>query len=51
MNTLLDTLLNAARNRVRYIRTRNELDRLPLDARLDLDIHDTRAVAKRAIWG
>jgi uncharacterized protein YjiS (DUF1127 family) len=41
------------RNRAAYRRTISELKRLPLDARLDLDIYDAEipAIARRAVYG
>ncbi len=51
MTNLFDTLITAARNRARYIRTHAALAQLPLDSLLDLDIYDIKATAKRAVWG
>ncbi|MGP3697085.1 hypothetical protein [Rhodobacter sp. NSM] len=51
MMTLIQPILTSLRDRARYRRTRAELARLPLDIRLDLDIHDVDAFARRAVWG
>ncbi len=51
MTTLLNTLVTAARNQARFIRTRAALASLPLDSLLDLNIHDVDATARRAVWG
>ncbi|HEX9858787.1 MAG TPA: hypothetical protein VGA75_10570 [Paracoccaceae bacterium] len=51
MLTMIEKLKSAARNQMRYRQTRAELARLPLDSRLDLDIHDVNETARRAIWG
>jgi len=49
--TLLDTMRTAARNRVNFLRTRAALAKLPMETRLDLDIQDIDAAARRAVWG
>lgn len=51
MTRFFDTLIIAARKRASYNRTRAELARLPLDVRLDLEIHDIDETARRAVWG
>jgi hypothetical protein len=51
MTHFIETMLTAARKRAQYSRTRAELARLPLDSRLDLDIYDIDATARRAVWG
>ncbi|ABA79120.1 hypothetical protein GQF56_07465 [Rhodobacter sphaeroides] len=51
MKTLIAPILEALRNQARFRRTRAALASLPLDARLDLDIYDIDATARRAIWG
>jgi uncharacterized protein YjiS (DUF1127 family) len=53
MLAMFEQLMTAARNQVRYQRTRSELSRLPLDTRLDLDIYegDIDRIARRAVWG
>jgi hypothetical protein len=48
---MIDDMLGALRKYRLYRHTRNELARLPLDSRLDLDIYDIDAVARRAVWG
>jgi uncharacterized protein YjiS (DUF1127 family) len=50
---IISTLKTAARKRAAYNRTVAELEALPLDVALDLDIHrgDARAIARRAIYG
>ena len=53
MRTLIDTLRNRLRARARYLRTRDEIARMPLDVALDLDIHpgDADRIARRAVYG
>lgn len=53
MMSMIETLMTAARNQVRYRRTVEELSRLPLDSRLDLDIYegDIPRIARQAVWG
>ncbi|WP_101340050.1 DUF1127 domain-containing protein [Cereibacter azotoformans] len=51
MKTLIQPILAALRDHARYRRTRAELARLPIDTRLDLDIYDVDAFARRAVWG
>lgn len=51
--TYFAKLSNAARKRAEFRRTVAELDALPLDLKLDLDIDHDRAVslARQAVYG
>lgn len=53
MFTMIESLKAAARKRADYIRTRNEIARLPLDIALDLDIYpgDAAKIARKAVYG
>jgi uncharacterized protein YjiS (DUF1127 family) len=53
MFTVINQLMTAARNHARYIRTRDEIARMPLDVALDLGIYrgDADAIARQAVWG
>jgi hypothetical protein len=53
MLTMLETLKDAARKRAAYVRTRDEIARMPLDVALDLDIYpgDAEAIARKAVYG
>lgn len=53
MFTMIESLKTAARKRADYIRTRNEIARLPLDIALDLDIYpgDAAKIAHAAVYG
>ena len=53
MKTLMTTMKTAARNRLAYHRTVTELQHLPLDVALDLDINpgDARRIAHKAVYG
>ena len=50
---IISTLKTAARKRAAYNRTVAELEALPLDVALDLDIYrgDARKIARRAVYG
>jgi hypothetical protein len=50
---IISTLKTAARKRAAYNRTVAELEALPLDVALDLDIYrgDARKIAHRAVYG
>ncbi len=52
MKTLFSRLQTALRNYARYIATRNEIARLPLDIALDLGIYrgDADKIARKAVW-
>ncbi|WP_165019437.1 hypothetical protein [Rhodobacter sp. SGA-6-6] len=53
MLTMIETLKEAARKRAAYVRTRDEIARLPLDVALDLDIYpgDAARIAREAVYG
>jgi uncharacterized protein YjiS (DUF1127 family) len=52
MKTLIKKLQTALQNRARYIATRNEIARLPLDVALDLGLFrgDADQIARKAVW-
>ena len=52
MQGVLATVSKAIRRRMAYRRTVAELQRLPIDTALDLDIHhgDAARIARRAIY-
>ncbi|MDN5788506.1 hypothetical protein [Pseudorhodobacter sp.] len=52
MMKLIKNLKIAARNYARYIATRNEIARMPLDVALDLGIFrgDADKIARKAVW-
>lgn len=53
MLTMIERLTTAARKRASYLRTRNEIARLPLDVALDLDLYpgDAARIAREAVYG
>lgn len=53
MTTLINRLKDAADKRSRFLRTRDEIARMPLDVALDLDIHpgDADRIAFDAVYG
>ena len=53
MKHLVSNLTDAARKRVAYRRTVAELQNLPIDIALDLDIdkNDARRIAYKAVYG
>ena len=53
MFTVIDHLMTAARNQARFVRTRNEIARMPTDIALDLGIYpgDATEIARKAVWG
>ena len=53
MLTMIGTLKEAARKRALYLRTRDEIARMPLDVALDLDIYpgDADRIAREAVYG
>jgi hypothetical protein len=53
MLTMIETLKEAARKRAAYVRTRDEIARMPLDVALDLDIYpgDAAKIAMKAVYG
>ena len=53
MNLTFHDLRTAMRKRAAYHRTVAELQALPLDVALDLDIYpgDARSIARRAVYG
>lgn len=52
MMTVIDRLKSAASKRAAYRRTVRELETLPLDVALDLDIYrgDARRIARTAVY-
>lgn len=52
MKNLINRFLTALDNRARYIATRNEIARLPLDVALDLGMFrgDADRIARKAVW-
>ncbi len=53
MTSFVTTLTEAVRKRAAYRRTVAELESLPLDVALDLNIHrgDAKRIAHRAVYG
>lgn len=53
MTSLIERLKTAARNHARYLKTRAEIERLPLDVALDLGLYrgDADRIARAAVWG
>lgn len=53
MLTIIKSLRDAARTRARYLQTRDEISRLPLDVALDLGIYrgDAHRIAHDAVYG
>ena len=53
MTTLINRLKDAADKRARFLRTRDEIARMPLDVALDLDIYpgDADRIAFDAVYG
>ena len=53
MLTMFETLKKAARKRAAYVRTRDEIARMPLDVALDLNIYpgDAHRIAYQAVYG
>jgi len=53
MMTVIKSLRDAARAHALYVRTRDEIARLPLDAALDLGIYrgDAHRIAHDAVYG
>jgi uncharacterized protein YjiS (DUF1127 family) len=53
MYSLFESLKIAARNHARYVKTRDEIARMPLDIALDLglDPGDADRIARKAVWG
>ncbi|MDJ0627243.1 MAG: hypothetical protein QNJ44_03195 [Rhodobacter sp.] len=51
--TLIDTIREIARKRIAYERTVAEIESMPLDTALDLDIYrpDARKIARKAVYG
>ena len=52
MKKLISNLKTALHNHARYISTRNEIARLPLDVALDLGLFrgDADKIARKAVW-
>jgi uncharacterized protein YjiS (DUF1127 family) len=53
MLTVIERLTAAARKHARYVQTRDEIARLPLDIALDIGIYpgDARQIAHEAVYG
>ena len=53
MLTMFENLKEAVRKRAAYVRTRDEIARMPLDLALDLDIYpgDAAKIAHKAVYG
>lgn len=53
MNRLIERLKTAAVNRARYIRTRDEIARMPAEIAIDLNIYpgDAEKIARQAVYG
>jgi hypothetical protein len=53
MTTVIAHLKSAATKRAAYLRTVHELETMPLDVALDLDIfrEDARRIARAAVYG
>ena len=53
MMTVIAQLKSAAARRAAYLRTVHEIETMPLDVALDLDIHreDARRIARTAVYG
>ncbi len=53
MSTLLTTLQNSLRQRAAYRRTKAELEAMPLEVAIDLDIYkpDAAKLAEKAVYG
>ena len=51
--TLINTIREIAAKRIAYERTVAELEAMPLEVALDLDIHrpDARKIARKAVYG
>lgn len=51
--TILNTIRTRLAQRSAYLRTRRELQNLPLDVALDLDIYrgDADTIARKAVYG
>ena len=51
--TFVSTLRDRMNKRAAYLRTKRELESLPLDVALDLDIHpgDASRIARKAVYG
>jgi uncharacterized protein YjiS (DUF1127 family) len=53
MSNLVGTIRHRLEQYRRYVRTRDEIARMPLDVALDLDIYpgDADRIARKAVWG
>ena len=51
--TILNSVRSALRRRAAYLRTKRQIEALPLDVALDLDLHreDAAKIANRAVYG
>ncbi len=51
--TLINTIREIAAKRIAYERTVAEIEAMPLEVALDLDIHrpDARKIARKAVYG
>ncbi|MCC5954980.1 MAG: hypothetical protein JJU07_02680 [Natronohydrobacter sp.] len=53
MSTILSTIQTRLRQRAAYLRTKAELEAMPLDVAIDLDIYkpDAARIAEKAVYG
>ncbi len=53
MSVLLTQLQDALKKRAAYLRTKSEIEALPVDTALDLDIYpgDAEKIARQAVYG
>jgi len=53
MTNVFEKLKTAARNHARYVETRDEIAKMPLDVALDLGIYrgDANRIAYQAVYG
>lgn len=53
MSHIIEALKTRLRDHAAYVRTRDEIARMPLDVALDLDLHpgDADEIARRAVYG
>ena len=52
MKTFINRMKTALQDHARYVETRNEIARLPMDVALDLGIFrgDADKIARKAVW-
>lgn len=53
MSTILNTIQTRLRQRAAYLRTKYELESMPLEVAIDLDIYrpDAAKIAAKAVYG